>query len=458
VTVTDWWHQLSSSALLGTSRKPPPALSAALGVTGRPESGPEVALLDGAALGGAVLRAARGSRTAPQPGRAAPADDRPLAPPGAVQLLDLLLSQPPVPAPLVPLALGTWLDEADARGVRIPHRHLPGLLTIGSRREVFRKVARRVGGARLTWLAEQNPEWSWFLKAPTKRAGSPAPELPERDDWRRLPVAERRDLLAALDRPDTGLPLAFLEMALDDRSEPVRHAAQQLLDGAPTSDRALRLAARLRPLLRASGVVRKSLEIDLPTEPDAAGVRDGLGKARHGSQRAHWLEQIAAGAPLDVWTEATGRSPEQTVAMIREPAALRGILRAVRARRDPTWARALLHDHPDLYALLPSEDQAVEALRIVRDDARPDAVLTVIRHLPPPWGREVSEAVVARLRRRKQPLPEDIYLLTPLAAGLDPAVVPAVREWEQSEHPWGDLPTDLARYLSLIPAITEAFR
>jgi hypothetical protein len=144
--------------------------------------------------------------------------------------------------------------------------------------------------------------------------------------------------------------------------------------------------------------------------------------------------------------------------MIREPAALAGILRAVRARRDPTWARALLPDHPDLFPLLQADDRTAAALRIVRDDARPDAVLTVIAHLPAPWDREVSAAVVGRLRRRKQPPPFASHLLPSLAAGLDPAVLPAVRQWEHSDHHWDDVPTALTRYLALTPAITEAFR
>jgi hypothetical protein len=442
VTVPDWWHQLSSSALLGTSRKPPPTLLPALGVAARPEGGPEVSLLDAAAVGAAVLRSGRPLLSAPPVGPA-PVDERPPAPPAAVQLLDLLLTQPPVPAALVPLALRAWLRAAGARGARIPHRHLPRLLSIATRREVLRDVARRAGGARMTWLATQNPEWQWLLADEPSEPAAVRPSLPEPAEWRKLPVKERRALLADLDRPEGPAEVAFLESALDDRAETVRRDAQRLLDAAPDSPRAARMAQRLRPLLRTTGVVRTSLEIDLPDEPDAAGVRDGLGRAARGSQRAHWLEQLAAGAPLDAWTDATGRPPEQTVAMIREPAALAGILRAVRARRDPTWARALLPDHPDLFPLLQADDRTAAALRIVRDDARPDAGTAV---------------VFARLRRRKQPPPFASHLLPSLAAGLDPAVLPAVRQWEHSDHHWDDVPTALTRYLALTPAITEAFR
>lgn len=456
MTVTDWWHQVASSALLGTTRKPPPALDPALGVRPRECAGPEMTLLDAAAVGGAVRRAARRA-TAPTTGPA-PVDDRPLAPAAAVQLLDLLLTQAPVPAPLIPLALDSWLREADRRGVRAPHRHLPALLTMAAHRALLRPATRAVGGPRMLWLAAQNPDWRWLPASSTPKVRGPKEERIEPDAWRKLPVTERRDGLAALAHPLSDAALTLLEIALDDRAETVRRDARALLDSAPGSDRAARMAARLRPLLSTAGVVRKSLEIDLPTEPDPAGVRDGLGKAPRGSQRAYWLEELAAGAPLEVWTEATGRPPDATVAMIREPAAIAGILRAVRARRDPLWARAMVNDHPDLFELLPVEDRSSVALDLVRGGRTADAVLTVIHNLPAPWDAPVSVAVIERLRRYKQPPQDDPHLLTALAARLHPDALSHVRQWERSDHQWGDLPTALARHLSLIPAITEAFR
>ena len=127
----------------------------------------------------------------------------------------------------------------------------------------------------------------------------------------------------------------FLERRLDDRARSVREDAAELLDRLPGSARAARMADRLRPLLTTHGTLRKHLEVELPDDPDAAAVRDGLVDPGPGvSKRACWLEQIVAGAPLEVWTEVTrAERPAKVVAMLRarrRPACVAGALTARR--------------------------------------------------------------------------------------------------------------------------------
>jgi hypothetical protein len=57
----DWWHDLGSVALLGTARRPVPALPplGLFSVALDPEARSEEALLSSAALGAAALRAGR---------------------------------------------------------------------------------------------------------------------------------------------------------------------------------------------------------------------------------------------------------------------------------------------------------------------------------------------------------------------------------------------------------------
>lgn len=426
-----WWQQTTAAALLGTERREPPPLPDELGVAARPDSSPETTLLDAAALGGALLRARLPDRPAgdlPEP--AAP-DATPLAPPAAVQLLGLLLDQPPVAARLRPLALVRWLDVAADRGVRVPARTLPRLLALATQQSDLRAATRPVVGERGRWLAGLRPDWRWVLE-PEPAAAVPTP-LPADD----------------LDR---------LEAALDHRSAKVRREALALLDAAPDSARAARMAARLRPLLTPTGRLRRGLEIALPTEPDAAGVRDGLTTTRGGSQRERWLELISAGAPLSVWTEATGKDAAHTWPLITQPAARAGVLRAVRARADVAWAGAAVADSPDLLAYLPPAEQDAAALHLLRATKAAAGVASVVRHVPPPWSPGLSTAVVDVLRHTAPAGGSASLALPSLAAGLHTSVRPAVSAWARSEHRWGSLPADLDQYLSFLPAITEAFR
>ncbi|MBM7516735.1 DUF5691 domain-containing protein [Nocardioides nitrophenolicus] len=443
-----WWQQTTAAALLGTERREPPPLPPELGVAPRAGSTPETALLDAAAVGGALLRARLPACPAGELPEPAAPDAIPLAPPAAVQLLGLLVDQPPVAARLRPLALERWLQAAADRGVRVPARALPRLLALATQQSELRAATRPVIGERGRWLAGLRSDWTWAV-APEPAPVAATPIAP--DDWHALPAAARADALPADD-------LDLLEAALDDRSDKVRRQALALLDAAPTSARAARMAARLRPLLASTGRLRRGLEITLPTAPDAAGVRDGLTTTRGGSQRERWLELIAAGAPLAVWTEVTGKDPAHTWPLITQPAARAGVLRAVRARGELAWAAAAVADSPDLLAVLPVDHQDATALHLLRTTKAPAAVAAVVRHVSPPWSPALSAAVVDLLRHTTPAGGSAAVALPSLAAGLHPSVRPAVSAWARAESRWGSLPADLDQYLSFLPAITEAFR
>ncbi|UMG94613.1 DUF5691 domain-containing protein [Nocardioides sp. TF02-7] len=416
----------------------------------------------------------------------------PPAPPAAVQLLELLLHQPPVRAELVPVALGAWLAAAQRRGVRVPHPVLPALLALATRRRELREPVAAVVDARGRWLARLDPDWAWAatpdgadgadgagdaeapvdapdplawgrLPTPARvatvarlRASDPdvARELVE-SAWRDDPAATRLALLETLETSLGPADEELLERALDDRARSVRERAQQLLDGLPGSARAQRMADRLRPLLRTTGRVRRSLEVELPADPGPAGVRDGLGTApRHRSRRGFHLERIAAAAPLAVWTEVTGRDAAGTWPMVRDADARRGIAAAVRAQRDLAWARAVVADVPALLDVLPADERERVAVSLLRPGSTYDP-LALARVVPPPWGADLSRLLVERLMDRKG-TPDAPTLA--LARGLHPDVLPLLRAWEARKHGWHDLPRDLVRHLALVTAIPEAFR
>lgn len=474
-----WWSDLSAAALVGTARRQVPGLPAAFG-PGRPEAPREVALLDAAALGSALRVAGRRIRKS-EPVTAA-ADDRRTQPPSrAVQLLELLLHQSPVGPRLAPNLVRAWLEAADASGHRVPHHLLPELLALASVNDQLRSAVRRAGDARAAWLGRVNPAWAWVAAeaVDAEAWAQRSTEVRAREvvrlrgidpaaarslvesTWGTDAANDRVTLLSALRAglgPDDE---SLLERALDDRSAKVRDVAVALLDGLPTSARAARMAARLRPLLQTKGMLRRTLEVELPTEPDAGAVRDGLTRPRGiGSVRGWWLQRLAAGAPLDVWTDLARSDPGGAWRMVADRDARVGIIEAVLARRDRAWAAAIVADvwHPDLLALVPAERlDAAASSQLAR--ATSQQVQAVVTAVPRPWGPAFSRAVLQRLTAEKEPATLLSQLSTQLATGLDPASRPALDKWAGKLEPAPrERVARISQYLVLLLEIPEAFR
>ena len=488
--LAEWWSQLSAAALIGTTRRQVPPLPDVMG-GGRAGAAREVALLDAAALGSALRRAGVRSRE-PEPAEAARDDVLGLPAPRAVQLLELVLRQSPVGPALAPELVGHWLTAAADLGLRAPHHLLPELLELATAREALRAGVRRVLDERGAWLAAANPDWGWaastveqvattgidpveWARLPTDQRVAEVVRLRATDaaaarglvesTWSSDSAGDRASLLAAL---ATGLgpedePL--LERALDDRAQRVREVALPLLDALPTSARAARMADRLRPLVQAKGRLRRTLEVELPLEPDAAGVRDGLTRPKRvGSVRGWWLQRLTAGAPLEVWTDATGSDPATTWRLLSQQDAKDvkvGIVEAVLARGDAEWAAALVGEvwHPRLLALLPAEVLESTATRQLAVAATYEQLMAVVAAVPAPWGPAFSRAVLKRLAAEPDPMVLVSRLTTQLATGLDPATRPTLEKWQATLAPGArERVARISQYLALVPEIPEAFR
>ncbi|MGW5238460.1 DUF5691 domain-containing protein [Monashia sp. NPDC004114] len=492
-----WWREVGNAALVGTARRPVPGLPrlGGAGVLGRAGDPPprEEALLDAVALGATALRAGSRLEHGDPPDRS-PADERPEAGRLAIQLLELVLSQPPAGPQQRSALLAHWLRTAAGAGRRVPYGLMPGLLDLATSHRDLRRLAAAVLDRRGLWLASQRDDWRWALDAAAGVDVSAEPTVPA-DEWARLrstdrlavvsslrardPAAARslvmstwssdaaRDRRAFLEALRIGLgpddePL--LEEALDDRAQTVREVAWELLDGLPGSARADRLAARLRPLVQATGVLKRALDVRMPDEPDRAGVRDGLGKPPpRRSARGWWLEQISAGAPLEVWTEASGADPDTTARRLSDDDALAGIRRAVRARRDGEWAFALLQLRWDasLVGALPRHQrESVVLARVESSPDRPLETAALLGALDPPWSPQLSAALVARLRASKTGSFVVAHAMPHLVAGLHPTALAALESWLSQSGADRALATNLRHLLqfhSVKRSITEAF-
>jgi hypothetical protein len=295
------------------------------------------------------------------------------------------------------------------------HRQLPPQLVPLAFQYLKPADAHRFGdllGATGQWLACMNPDWKIALtvEAPSHerwlsgtfeerraellgmRKHDPATAREWlQETWAKDPPDEREAFLSSLVH---GLSLAdepFLEAALDDKRKPVRQAAVQLLASMPDSQLSHRHRSRLDALVDAEqkkGLIAKlskpklKLTVTLPEAIDKAAQRDGVDVKppahRKIGERAFWLSQIVALAPLSYWSARFQCDAATFVAAVMECDYAGELLPALSdaARRDPErdWLLALTE------AWLASKDvplrtQAIaEMMAAAPDDVR-EAVL-----------------------------------------------------------------------------------
>lgn len=472
--VAQVWPELVATALLGTSRRQRQGWPAP-GIKQRAGADPETALLDAAALAQAA-RLAGGLLT---PGPAAPlADPDRLKPPSgrAIQLLELVLTQSPAGSALRPALLQDWCHCAAAAGQRIPHQLLPTvfqLTTIADSETVL--AVQTVLDERGRWLAGQFPQRSKFRSAdsgteldlaawptiPTSQRTVLLRELRQRDadaardllssTWSSEPARDRAALLAALAESLSMADEDFLESALDDRAGSVRQQACELLDRLPQSRRAARMADRLTPLISRSGMLRKTIQLEPPAEPDEAARRDGISTPNTGSRTDQWLIQIIAAAPLSVWESVGG---PDSLRGISDGAVVSGLIAAARLQRNQPWARVLM-----------KRQASTELLTILDAAEQSDWIEALLRHakhlpsllgdLPSPWAEAPSAAICQALIDKRQTGGDQAHF----ARSLHPRVATdLLNRVDRTKHQWlAKAISDSYNYHSVRRSIQEAF-
>jgi hypothetical protein len=482
-----WLDELRTSGLLGTGRHPAPLPPEDLGFHQPEGLSPEEFLLDQAALADVVTRAARRPDRAetarlPDP---APPDDAPEASGQAAHLLDLLLTQPPVGLELRNQLVTDWLQLAEESGLRVPHRLIPALLALADTKPGVAEHLHPAIGLRGGWLlhltrpADSKPppgngtEWAELGSADAtvelerlRRSDPAAARDLLRTRWDTLSARERAVHLGTFAvglQPDDE---DLLERALDDKAKSVREVAASLLDRLPSSARACRMAARLRPLLGIKGLLRKKFEIDTPAEPDTAALRDGIAADPRSGEpdRLGRLDTIIRGAPLDVWTTAAGRSPAAALAMLEgETRVVNTILATAILRADLEWVRALFDVRRDVRLLhsLPSGEREDSLLRHIRGgSAEPMSLVPLLRDMPRPWGPDLTHEVL-RLITAKGGGQLAAMLADFLPVALPPDAADQCRrqlEGPDDEAPRRRVLRDVVQYQSFRQSLTEAFR
>lgn len=350
-----------------------------------------------------------------------------------------------------------WLAAAAATGRRVPAYVLPELLERGRRDRSIRVHLGVLAGQRGRWLAGLNPSWAYLLEEPTGETWELGGAADRRAHLCALraadPAGARRLLESTWERetPDDragfvevlaeGLSMAdepFLEQALDDRRREVRQAAANLLTRLPGSRMSLRMADRVRSRVTigrdGAGDV---ILVEAPETCDKAMERDGVRpKPPRGiGERAWWLQQIIARAPLSVWE----RPPARLLAM-RIPdwdaEVKTAWVRAAVLQQDPEWARAMFGWDPiaDLLEALPSEEQQELAAQFVRGHDLDSQLIMVLGGVSSPWREGLATAVLHKIVKVHATQPWNLGELVKLAGEhIDPALFELAEDYSPGE-------------------------
>jgi Family of unknown function (DUF5691) len=211
---------------------------------------------------------------------------------------------------------------------------LPLLLDLGKRDKSLRPLILPILGSRGDWLARQNPSWEYALDIKIEATdaaalqeiwatGTRRERLVALTQWRQIQPSESRQAIVAnwkKDKADdreawlevlqTNLSLAdeeFLEVALFDRSEPVRTKAAYLLNHLPSQyrQRLTKLASNCLTIKEKNNKYR--IVIHLPNVGDEEWQKSGINTKyidrNSGGQtipEAMLFHAISA-ADLDIW-------------------------------------------------------------------------------------------------------------------------------------------------------------
>jgi len=471
------WTQLSRLALIGTEHQTPEpaalgdaALDDLLSKIGSVEER-ELHLLKTAA----ALTLAQ--RAGYQPGNKTPVtfaaepETQPRCPAAAGADLARLLRD------YLPQILPEWLDLAASRNLRAPEEHLPELLERAKGKRDLRPLLKPVLGQRGAWLAAQNPDWGFAIRAGGDERvwheGKRAERLAVLREVRETNPARARELLAATwkdetpeDRADfiatftAGLSLddePFLETALDDKRKEVRTHALKLLGSLAGSRLVRRLTALATPLIQAKKQLLRgaALEVTLPAECTKEMKRDGIGATKPATkeigEKAWWLKEMLEVIPPAHWTATLNLSANELVSAAQKSdfagALLEGWSEATARYGAAEWApvwltgKELLPYAPgytqQLYPDLEGLEKSVAAF--IRQG---ELSLSLLEKLPPRWSKNIAQHILYVLQNIPESFQADYVqrlnwksLLDRAALAVPPDLALATTGWPKDMPP-----------------------
>jgi hypothetical protein len=264
--------------------------------------------------------------------------------------------------------------------------------------------------------------------------------------------------IALLDTLQIGLNLEdepFLEMALDDRRQEVRHQAANLLAQLPESGLCQRMKQRIQSAITFRRK-RNRLHLDfiLPDNHDQEITRDGIDSKQPPQllgNKAWMILQIVAATPLSLWSELQEESPIEWIQAAKrsewDHSLVEGWAVAAIRQRNPDWAESLLSCHGVFKGYLIPQNPLISGLINVLSFEQRDSfflnlfpsskvpfnsqhpAFSLLTHCHVPWSTELTGIVLDGVRRylKKTDNPYDWSLSTGLkefAYFMSPDIVP----------------------------------
>jgi Family of unknown function (DUF5691) len=264
----------------------------------------------------------------------------------------------------------------------VPPDFLPLLLDAGKKDKKLRPLILPILGNLGQWLARQNRQWEYGLGVKIAdvdfaniqeiwATGSRSERSAALSQWRELQPVESRQALAAswkqekaddraawLDILQIGLSLAdeeFLEVALVDRSEPVRRQAVHLLNQLPSQYRQ-RLTKLATELLVIKDVDGYQITISLPQADAVEWIAVGLldkPSSKAGTKPAkvtvEQLSPVFVGADLNVWPPDIDRLVTSIQSLTAGNIILSGLARAACYQQRMDWIEVLIARSPTVF-------------------------------------------------------------------------------------------------------------
>ncbi|NEP17050.1 MAG: hypothetical protein F6J97_09095 [Leptolyngbya sp. SIO4C1] len=497
------WQRVVATALIGTDRQRPlpPTGDSSLAqwLAQLDWQSPEKALLDAVS----ALALHRQVGTLPQTtSESLPSgcslEDWPPCSAETSQHLVRILTQWKALHPLLP----ELLELMAAAQQRLPEVFLPKLLQTGAAEAAYRDQTLAVVGRRGHWLAQQNPDWAYATfdrcdPLASVHAQTPAVRAVLLQQWRQQDPAAARDVIAArsgepakererlLTTLQTGLSNAdepFLEATLDDRSQPVRQLAADLLAQLPESRLAQRMAERAQACMQLSHTRKKfSLTIVPPQTIPADWTRDGIPHSKKAGKRAEALTQLIGRTPLSAWSE----EPAALIAAAQEnhwqSALLQGWAKAAVRQNNAAWAEALLDaDYaaakPDLSrtALLAAMPPGHQTAWLMNHRPEPTDArqwldwLQAASSCAGPWSTDFSQILLNHIQQSDR-MPDSYLsyhiqaLIAPIAIALPFSFAPTLQTTlgRHPSHPrpaYGDLLEEILSLLKFRQAFHHPFK
>ena len=406
------------------------------------------------------------------------------------------------------------LFSMDAAGLRAPPALLPALLHAGRQSVALRTHLLPVLGERGRWLAQQNPDWVYACGAQeqadtqthwahgsleqrcavlrTERTSAPTAARERlQADWESLAAKDRAALIATLQVGLCADDEAFLTLQLKDRAIDVRRTAADLLAALPSSAYSQRMVVRMQALVlseqaepglvgRLLGRVLSGAEprwtVQAPNQAETDWKADQLEPERPKyeplGERAWWLFQLTSRTPLAWWTNHTGLTPAEVLALAKasdwNDALLRGWHHAMLWQPDAAWAQALLDSAPaarwdgrsSLLALLaPQQREQHHLAQLAASTNLHDVAVSCLDGCVPHahLGQAVSERLAQLLRQHidQGALVNDYSLrnqLPELACALHPQALPKLANLPRS----AEETTSLSEALTLLEQVLHS--